>query len=286
MAVYALTSIAGAPGVTTAAIAWAYQGPRPTVVIEADVTGGPSIVPTVWKGQKVDDISVLDLAGRDPEHYPAYLWEHALLFPETTDRWVLPTLSSPAAAGSLAGVWAPLADALAVISATAGVDVVIDAGRLGTPGGPWPLIERADAVLVFTDSTLAALARTQIGVAELREALARTGSRDRIAVVPIVERKLRPTETLRPYSGREIQSIFEPTRTVAGLPRDEKEAMRPEPRKGFLQRSTPNPGQGSTSHYGQAVRALIASAQSTAQTTKDLMGVDDPTVETGGEQQW
>lgn len=285
MAVYALTSIAGAPGVTTAAIAWAYQGPRPTVVIEADVTGGPSIVPTVWKGQKVEDISVLDLAGRDPDQYTSYLWEHALLFPETTDRWVLPTLSSPTAAGSLAGVWEPLADALAVISATAGVDVVIDAGRLGTPGGPWTLIERADAVLVFTDSTLAALARTQIGVAELREALARTGSRDRIAVVPILERKLRPEATLRPYSGREIQSIFEPTRTVAGLPRDEKSATRPEPSKSLLQRATPNPGQGSTSHYGQAVRALVAAAHATAQATKALMGDEAATFE-AGEEQW
>lgn len=286
MAVYALTSIAGAPGVTTAAIAWAYQGPRPTLIIEADVTGGPSIVPTVWKGQKVEDVSVLDLASREPGAYAAYLWEHSLLLPETTDRWVLPTISSPAAAGSLAAVWTPLADALATISATAGVDIVIDAGRIGTPGGPWTLIERADAVLVFTDSTLAALARTQIGVAELRDALAHTGSRDRIAVVPVLERKLKTGEQLRPYSGREIQSIFEPTRTVPGLPRDEKAATRPEPRKSALSRTEPSPGQGSTSSYGQAIRALVASAQATAAATRALLGFNDAATNGGVGEQW
>ena len=46
MPVIALTSASGSPGVTTTALGWALSRGRPTVLVDADPTGGAAITTT------------------------------------------------------------------------------------------------------------------------------------------------------------------------------------------------------------------------------------------------
>ena len=64
MSVYALTSISGSPGVTTTAVAWAYLSPTPTLIVEADPTGGSPILAGVMRGEQPPDVSIIDLVGQ------------------------------------------------------------------------------------------------------------------------------------------------------------------------------------------------------------------------------
>ena len=62
MAVGALTSARGAPGVTTTALAMAMLCPRPVVLIEADVAGGSSILAGYLGGTVPPDRGLVSLA--------------------------------------------------------------------------------------------------------------------------------------------------------------------------------------------------------------------------------
>lgn len=264
MGVYALTSFSGAPGVSTTAVAWAYASPRPTLILEADVTGGSPILAGLWGGEQTHDLSLLELANRQGERYADYLWEQALALPGAVDGWVVPTIGFPSQARSLAPVWAPLAEAARTISDQAGVDVLVDAGRLGTPGGPWPLVEAADVVLVLTDSTIAALNTTAICLESLRADLARSGTDQRVAVVPV----LGDAGSLhtRPYTAKEIAHVTAPTVVLNGIPRD--------PRRAAVYSSTTPAARGhETSRYLRSIRALVTAAGRHAERCRALLGV-------------
>ena len=56
MAVIALTSASGSPGVTTTAVALAFLWPRPVVLVEADPTGGSAILAGYFRGTREYDV--------------------------------------------------------------------------------------------------------------------------------------------------------------------------------------------------------------------------------------
>lgn len=257
MAVYALTSLSGAPGVSTTAVAWAYQAARPTLLVEADVTGGSPILTTVWAGSMAHEQSILHLASVAGDDLLKHLWDQALTLPGTTDRWVIPTIGHPAQARSLTPVWAPLARALHRLSEDGGVDVLIDAGRLGTPGGPWTLIESADLALVFTDTTLAALNVTRIGVETLRPELELTGPAQRLAVVPVVG-DTKHGAHLRPYTAADVAGVMDPVAVVGQVVRDERRAASPADQRG---------------DYARSIQLLIGAAERHLAATRALSGL-------------
>lgn len=236
MAVIALTSLTGAPGVTTTAVAWAMHAQRPTLIIEADVTGGSAILAGVWQGTLRHEPSILALASMDPEQFTATLWRHAVPLPERGDRWVLPGIGHGVQAAAMQGVWQPLSAVLSQISTQTGVDILIDAGRLGTAGSAWPLIENADAVLLLTDSTIPALNAVHIALPDLRAELDATGSHERLAVVPILAAAMtsqlgatargeHPADgAVRPYSRGNVAATAHPTKAIAAIRHDPRAA--------------------------------------------------------------
>ncbi len=62
MAVIALTSASGSPGVTTTAVALAFLWPRPVVLVEADPTGGSAILAGYFRGTREYDVGIVELA--------------------------------------------------------------------------------------------------------------------------------------------------------------------------------------------------------------------------------
>jgi len=155
MAVIALTSASGSPGVTTSCLGLALSWPRTVLLVEADPTGGSGILAGYFRGAREYDAGLIEVA------------LSALGVPDALAQVARPIEGSQASfvagtrahgqAGALRDLWEPLGQALQDLEAT-GQDVLIDAGRLGFAGGPDRLLARADLTLLVTRTTLPALA--------------------------------------------------------------------------------------------------------------------------------
>ncbi|WP_310964100.1 hypothetical protein [Nocardioides terrisoli] len=150
MAVVALTSAAGSPGVTSSAVGLAFCWPRPAVLVEADPTGGSGVLAGFLKGTTPYDVGLLELS-LSPLGVADALRD--VVRPLSPTVSLVAGTRTHAQAAALRDVWEPLASALSDLEAS-GQDVIIDAGRLGLAGSPQPLLEAADLTLLMTRATL------------------------------------------------------------------------------------------------------------------------------------
>jgi hypothetical protein len=195
MAVVALTSARGAPGVTTAALALALTWPRPVILVEADVSGSSSILAGYLRGTISHDRSLIDLAmaerrGRLAED----LHQSTIELPGSQAR-LLASLTSPAQAATMQRAWDPIATVLRNLDRAA-TDVIIDAGRLGTAFGPDQLLRAADSVLLVTRTSLPAIAAARARAGLLKDDL--TASADSLNLLLVGEGQ--------PYASKEISA--------------------------------------------------------------------------------
>lgn len=196
MAVIALTSAKGAPGVTTTCLALTLAWPRPVLLVEADVAGSSSVLAGYLHGSARHDKGLVDLA-QAYRHGQLHdgITEAAIALPDSPSHFIA-GLTSPAQAAIMQPVWEPLAAALHHLE-HAGVDVIVDAGRLGALHGPVPLLREADLTLLTTRTTLPAIAATRVRGALLRDDLAGQGfGQDALRLLLVGEGQ--------PYSTREI----------------------------------------------------------------------------------
>lgn len=154
MAVIALASASGSPGVTTTALGLALLWPRPVLLVEADPTGGSGLLAGYFRGTREYDAGLIELALTSssvaealPDVAQAIEGSHASFVAGTR---------SHSQASALRDLWEPLAEALGELEST-GQDVIVDAGRLGLVGSPEPLFAGADLTLLLTRTTLPAL---------------------------------------------------------------------------------------------------------------------------------
>jgi len=167
MALFTLTSASGAFGVTTLSVGLAVTWPRPVVLVEADPSGGSAILAGYCTGVARPGLSELVLAQR---HHQLADELSSRLFPlADSNASLLPGLRSQQQAVSLLGVWDSLLDALRELEARTGVDVVVDAGRLGMVGSPEPLIGESDVTAVVTGTGLPELARVRSWLPRLQQ---------------------------------------------------------------------------------------------------------------------
>jgi MinD-like ATPase involved in chromosome partitioning or flagellar assembly len=154
MAVIALASASGSPGVTTTAVGMALLWPRPVLLVEADPTGGSGLLAGYFRGTREYAGGLIELALTSSTIHDA-LAEVSQLIEGTSVSFVAGT-RSPAQAPALRDLWRPLSEELADLEST-GQDVIVDAGRLGLVGSPEPLLAGADLTLIVSRSTLPAL---------------------------------------------------------------------------------------------------------------------------------
>lgn len=169
MAVIALTSASGSPGVTTTALGLSHLWPRPVVLIEADPTGGSGLLAGFFRGTREYESGLIELA-LSPYDVADALPGMVQRIDGTPVGFIAGTRSHAQAAG-LRDLWEPLAGALADLAAT-GQDVIIDAGRLGLVGSPEPLLANADLSVLITRTTLPALAAARSWADAVRQAAA------------------------------------------------------------------------------------------------------------------
>jgi len=189
MAVLALTSAKGAPGVSTAALAMTLLWPRAALLAECDPAGGSSVLAGYLRGTVAHSRGLLPLAlAQRHESLEQALWPQtvpltgdphaASVAAGAGDRWLLPGLSDAAQAPSTAALWGPLGSVLASLE-RAGTDVIVDAGRLGTAHAPTALLRQADLVLLVMGTNLPAVAAVKARLNLLREDLSVTGAAGR-----------------------------------------------------------------------------------------------------------
>ncbi|MEV4506704.1 hypothetical protein [Streptomyces klenkii] len=184
MAVIAVAS-GKSSGVTCSALALALASPRPSLLVEADPAGG-TIRAGFLQGEGSAQIGLHRLAAADRQGtLDKEFRQHWVSLDRTHSgqRMLLPGLTDPAQAPSMARTW----DSIAVlIGATdsLGYDVIIDAGRivpqsetrLSTTVYPAPLLRAADVVLLVVRSTQASVVSAAPAARVLREELAHHGT--------------------------------------------------------------------------------------------------------------
>lgn len=168
MAVIVLTGAAGAPGVTTTALALAAAWPRPAVLVEADPAGASAILPGHLRGQVAAIAGIVEAAvARRQDRLPAALPGLLLELP-ALGVTLLPGLAAPAQRLTMAHEWAALGPELIEWAHSSGVDLIVDAGRLGGPGYPHTLLQAADLVALVTRSSLRAIHAASTWLPEMR----------------------------------------------------------------------------------------------------------------------
>lgn len=169
----ALLSARGSPGVTTTALAMTLRWPRPVVLAECDPAGG-TIQAGYLAGQLPADrgIGELAVAALRGDELGSVWWGQLIdLQPPHQQRLLLPGITDPVQAGALGPVWNRLGDWFTGLGYS-GFDVIADCGRLMAPHTPWPLLARADVVLLVLPATLPGIAAAAPAVRALRGGLA------------------------------------------------------------------------------------------------------------------
>ncbi len=207
MAIFALCAASGSPWVTTTSVALALSWPRPVTLVEADPTGGSSILAGYFKGA-VDQPGLIHLAMAHRQGQLAATLPTLLLPMEGSHAHLLAGIRSHEQAVGVEGLWGPLLEALRALAGT-GQDVIVDAGRLGLDGSAMPLVLGADVTVLLTRSSLPAVSAARSWAATLK-----AGAASACGVVV--------AGVGRPYSVREISGVLELPAfgEVAWAPRD------------------------------------------------------------------
>jgi hypothetical protein len=221
MALIAIASDKGAPGVTTAALALAAVWPRPVLLAECDQAGGDLVYrfPAAGGGRLDPRRGVLSLAvvarrGMQPQQ----VWEHVQKLHGGLD--VLAGVTNAEQGAGLSLLWGPIGKALAGLPQA---DVIADCGRLGADGPLYDLLIEATTVVLVSKVHVADVIRLRDRAAAFAAAAQSRGRRGfGVGVVVVAEHK-----KLRAAIG-EVQHVLgqanAPATVLGGIAHDTKGA--------------------------------------------------------------
>lgn len=204
-------SAGGSPGVTTSALGLTMTWPRDVLLADCDPHPNQAVLAGYLRGVRSDGRGLGMLA----EHYRAQgfdgkasLLEQTLVLSEGREHGCcfLPGFTHPRQPVLFTDYWPRLADQFDECE-SAGMDIIIDAGRLTSAGLPEVLVERCAVVLVVARSQLRSLACVNLALPELTRAV--PGDRLKLVVIG----------GGRPYSASEAAKQLK-IPLAAGLPWD------------------------------------------------------------------
>jgi hypothetical protein len=180
MALIAMCSAKGSPGVTVTALAFTLSWTRRIILAECDPAGGDVAAgylnETRLDGRGLGQLSASVHRGRLAEDLWTQMVDLAPGKGTGMTRLILPGLTDPAQAvgwadqstpGQPAG-WTQLAHLFRSLeTGTAGYDVIADCGRLSAAHPPTPLLAAADAVLLVLRPTLPSMRAAAVALATL-----------------------------------------------------------------------------------------------------------------------
>lgn len=179
MAMIAVTSAKGGPGVSTLCLAMGLQWPRRVLLVDADPAAGDLLAG--WyggRGVAGRGLVALSVASRAAS-MERELWSQVLPLVEGESRsWLLAGVAEPQQSRSVA--WHRLAGVLASLDyGRDPVDALVDLGRLRSTTeitrpdatGPEPILMHADVVVLVCHGTVAGVRAAQLRVTQLRSML-------------------------------------------------------------------------------------------------------------------
>lgn len=201
MALIAITSATGAPGVTTTALGLALAWPRPVVLVDADPAGARAIPAGYLRGAELPttrtivDLAVSLRAGTLVEDLPATVFT----LPGTSVQF-LPGSLNHLQSHALDSLWEPLAAEFKALERN-GQDVIVDVGRLVPGGSPSKLLVAADVALIAVRSSLPALVGASSWAPTVRGWFERAGASANVAALLIGDS--------RPYGARAAAKVLQ-----------------------------------------------------------------------------
>lgn len=188
MAIIYLTSVSGAPGVSTLATALTLRWPRPALLLEADTSKTTQLIPGYLKAEFKHDrgLTAAALANLRGQLNEELLFAQTLPMGEQ-GRYGVPGFDDVGgAAAAPAQFWAVLTAALDRMPQAAGtssLDVFVDAGRYRASDPRGTLMAQADAVLLVTGNTLPDSNALYTALPTLTTMLERAGHQDWLELV-------------------------------------------------------------------------------------------------------
>jgi MinD-like ATPase involved in chromosome partitioning or flagellar assembly len=175
VALIALASAKGSPGVTTTALALAAVWPRAVLLAECDPAGG-DIAAGFLRAQAEPSSTLLDVALAARRGLsPGDLLSHCLRL-STDDRLaLLPGVSDPAQVASTSLAWRQVAATFRALSETHARDVLADCGRLSARGSLVELLARCDLIVIVLRPRLHQVHQARRHVEMLRRDLSQAG---------------------------------------------------------------------------------------------------------------
>lgn len=241
MAVIALTSASGSPGVTTTALGMALLWPRPVLFVEADPTGGSGLLAGYFRGTRVYVGGLIELALTASSLHDGLAEISERI--EGTEVSFIAGTRSHTQASALQDLWQPLSEELADLEST-GQDVIVDAGRLGLVGAPEPLLANADLTLIVTRTNLPAISAVRSWADSLQRG---THDWQQPGVLVVGEGQ--------PYNSREVSRALN-SPVVASLPYDAESAS-------VFSRGAPPPKRFEAGPLARGLHAAISSIHAT-----------------------
>jgi hypothetical protein len=255
MAVFALLSAGGSPGVTTAALALTLSWPSQVILAECDPSGG-DILAGLLRGHLSASSGLLPLAleaGAGAEIPADTLWRQLVELDEEHNRLLLAGISDPRQSAALQSSLPWIADALQGMQA----DVMADCGRLDSVAAVRPVLSASSLAVLVVRPTLRQVSRAVPRV----EMLTNLVGKDRVVMLLVGDGTA---------SGREVAKTLG-IPVVGQLPDDVKTA------------SALSDGTGS--RHRMDTRALIRAAatagrgmREAAEAAGPLLGYTDQTV--------
>lgn len=187
-----LTSISGAPGVSTTALGLALAWPTSSLLVEAD--SQQAVLAGYLRAQEPPDpnLSTVATAAQRTGDLRSLVWG-SIVRPlpgdsEQRRRMYLPGPATPWARAAVEARWGAIAPVLEGLG-DAGIDTVVDLGRLAPPATATPrliadpLLETAGLTLVMLEPTLPSIAAARVMAEGLREQAERAGMADRLGLI-------------------------------------------------------------------------------------------------------
>lgn len=255
MAVLSLFSASGAPGVTVTSLGLALAWQRHVMLLDADASGSSSVLAGYLQGQTVHDRGLLDLAvANRVGNLSSAIATVSMPLPGSSVQFV-PGIRSFQQAASVAPLWEPLSGVLRGMEQR-GVDVVVDAGRIGLENAALPIVRSADLSLLVVRSDLPAVAGARAWAHSLHEQLTAVGSAHQLGVLLVGPG--------RPYSSREIRSVL-------GLPVVAEIPWDPQGAHVYYAGATPKKNFAS-GPLNRSLRTAVSSAQGLISTNRERLG--------------
>lgn len=257
MAVIALASASGSPGVTTTALGMALLWPRSVLLVEADPTGGSGFLAGYFRGTREYGTGLIELALTSASLNDALA--DAAQPIEGSQVWFVPGTRSHAQAAALCDLWEPLSETLAELESN-GQDVIVDAGRLGLVGSPEPLLASADLTLLLTRTNLPALSALRSWAGTFQNGTFQNDTAQQTGVLVVGDRQ--------PYSSREVAKVLG-LPVIAALADDPVTAA-------VFHRGVAPPKKVETGALTRSLHATIAAIHSTVSARRrELLGALD-----------